>query len=329
MTTKVLCSIGTRGRYFTTLPMALQSIINQTRQVDKLIIFDDNDEPLDLRNNPVYSQLFQIMDSKCIHWEWVFAEKKGTHYNHQKANELAKDQGFDWVWRMDDDAIAEPNVLETLLSHSQKNIAAIGGSILTLPLSFEHTIPTGLIDNIYTEPNLQWKKNIDKVYSVDHLHCSFIYRPGIINYNLSLSRVAHREETLFTYQLKQQGYDILVVPNCITWHLKAPSGGIRTETNIALYEHDEEIFQKYLNLRKNTIVVLNCGMGDHVVFKRVLPYIKNPIIFCCYPQIVPGRNIQEAIQLLGDIESYNIYRKMDEWQWKDSLEAAFRKLYIK
>jgi hypothetical protein len=51
------------------------------------------------------------------------------------------------------------------------------------------------------------------------------------------------------------------------------------------------------------------------------------MIFSCYPEIVPGRSIGEARQLLGDIERYNIYRKMDEWNWTGSLENAFRKMY--
>ena len=37
---KVLCSISTRGRYHSTLPLTLQAVICQTKRVDKLVIFD-------------------------------------------------------------------------------------------------------------------------------------------------------------------------------------------------------------------------------------------------------------------------------------------------
>ena len=40
---KILCSVSTRGRYETTLPSVLFSIINQTKKPNHLIIFDDND----------------------------------------------------------------------------------------------------------------------------------------------------------------------------------------------------------------------------------------------------------------------------------------------
>tara|TARA_R110002126_G_scaffold43843_2_gene125603 strand:+ start:1950 stop:2924 length:975 start_codon:yes stop_codon:yes gene_type:complete len=322
---KVLCSVATRGRYFTTLPLVLSAIINQTKPVDKLIIFDDNDEPQDMRNEMIYSYFFRMLDSKKIEWEWQFAEKKGQHYIHQRANTM----GYDWVWRVDDDAIPEPNVLENLYFHTTYNLntGAVGGSILTPPSNFDTSLSTGKIEHIGIEPNIQWEiiKNSKKV---EHLHCSFLYRAGVYDYNLGLSRVAHREETLFTYGLHQKGYDIHVVPNAVTWHIKNPGGGIRSETKAEMYDHDEQIFRNFIRFNDKTIVVLNCGMGDHLVFTHVLPYINNPVVFTCYPEIVSGRSIAEAQELFGNIDQWSIYKKMDQWKWQDSIEGAFRKLYL-
>lgn len=324
MIAKVLCSISTRGRYHTTLPLALSSVINQTRKVDKLVIFDDNDTPEDMRGILQYQHLFKIMQLKGIEWEWLFAQKKGQHYNHQIANTM----GYDFVWRVDDDNIAESDVLEKLLSHVDDTVGAVGGSVLTPNWDCKENFATGKLENIDIESNIQWGY-ISTTKEVDHLHCSFLYRAGIADYNLGLSRVAHREETLFTYELKQKGYKILVTSDCITWHLKAPEGGIRSEAKLDLYQQDEKIFRNITGLQDNTIVVLNCGMGDHIVFKKVLPLIKNPLVFTCYPDIIPGRPIYEAEQLFGSIECYNIYGKMAQWKWQYSLEAAFKKLYVK
>ena len=94
-----------------------------------------------------------------------------------------------------------------------------------------------------------------------------------------------------------------------------------------MYEKDDAIFRNHLHYRDNTIVVLDCGMGDHVVFQKVLPLIKNPVVFSCYPDLVPGRSIGEAQHLFGDISYFNVYQKMEQWEWKDSLEKAYRKLY--
>ena len=321
---QILCSIATRGRYHTTLPLVLNAIINQTRLPDKLVIFDDNDEPQDMRKEMLYQYFFKMLDIKKVKWEWLFAQKKGQHYIHQIANTM----GYDWVWRVDDDAVPEPNVLEKLSSFVMcfTDVGAVGGSILTPPV-MDTTISSGDIDKIDSEPNIQWGI-IPKYKKVDHLHCSFLYRAGVYDYNLGLSRVAHREETLFTYGLKQKGYNNYVISNAVTWHLKNPQGGIRSESKMEMYYHDEQIFKNFLENRNNTIVVLNCGLGDHIVFSHILPDIKNPIVFGCYPELIPCRSIAEAKHLFGDIDQWNIYKKMDQWKWKGSLEDAFRKLYL-
>jgi SAM-dependent methyltransferase len=319
----ILCSIATRGRYRSTLPMVVQAILNQTRLPDKLVIFDDNDEPEDVRTDFLYSHLFNILDVKGLKWEWVFAGKKGQHHIHQ----LANTSGYDWVWRVDDDAIPEPNVLEILANHIGNDVGAIGSSVVTPPLNTQYLNSSGLINNIEIEPNIQWGLIREKK-QVEHLHCSFLYRAGVHDYNLGLSRVAHREETLFSYGLHLKGYKLFVVPDAITWHLKNPQGGIRSETNAQLYERDEQIFRNVINFKSKKIVVLNCGMGDHIVFSKILPEIQNAEVFGCYPEIIPCRPIAEAQALFGDIEQFNIYKKMIEWNWKDSLANAFRKLYL-
>lgn len=320
---KVLCSVATRGRYHTTLPLTLNAIINQTRLPEKLVIFDDNDEPQDMRNELVYSYFFQILTIKGIEWEWRYAAKKGQHYSHQTANTM----GFKWVWRVDDDAIPEPNVLETLMSYAYDDVGAVGGSVLTPPYLPDTSDITGSIENIDSEPNIQWGY-IRKSRNVQHLHCTFLYRAGVHDYNLGLSRVAHREETLFTYGLHQKGYKIVAAPNAVTWHLKNPNGGIRSETRQDMYEHDERIFRNIVGLQDKTIVVLNCGLGDHIVFSKVLPNIKNPVVFTCYPEVVPGRSIAEAQALFGSIDQWNIYKKMDEWHWTESLQKAYERMYL-
>ena len=321
----ILCSVATRGRYHTTLPLVLNAIINQTRLPDKLIIFDDNDEPQDMRQEMIYQYFFQMLDIKKVKWEWIFANKKGQHHIHQMANTM----GFDWVWRVDDDAIPEPNVLQNLYSYATQihNVGAVGGSILTPPNLFDTNKATGKLEDIDKEPNIQWN-DIKKIKEVEHLHCSFLYRAGVHDYNLGLSRVAHREETLFTYGLYKKGYKILVAPNATTWHMKNPDGGIRSERKKELYEHDEKIFRNIVGLADRTIVVLNCGLGDHIVFNSLLASIPNPIIFGCYPEIIPCRSIAEAKVLFGDIEQWNIYKKMADWKWTGSLVDAFKKLYI-
>ena len=51
--------------------MALQAVINQTRKPDKIVIFDDNDQQEDLRQDPVFCNFFWMMQAKDIAWEWA------------------------------------------------------------------------------------------------------------------------------------------------------------------------------------------------------------------------------------------------------------------
>jgi GT2 family glycosyltransferase len=319
---EILCSISTKGRYDTTLPLAIAAVINQTLKPNKIIIFDDNDEPIDVRQTQHYMYLLQMMEAMGIKWEWQYALKKGQHFNHQRANRM----GYKYVWRVDDDCIPNYNVLENLYNKikSDDRIGAVGGSILTTPI-WGKINATGKIENVDNEQNLQWYY-IEKEIEVDHLHCSFLYRAGIADYCLELSKVAHREETLFTFELKQKGYKNILIPNTDTWHLKNKKGGIRTG-NPELFANDDKIFFSKIKNKDKTVVVLNCGMGDHIVFKKILPELKNPVIYSCYPDIVPGKSIADAYMELGNIDEYNIYAKMDQWNWKDSLENAFRKMY--
>lgn len=317
----ILCSISTRGRYDTTLPLTIMSVLNQTMKPTKILIIDDNEEPQALLEKEVYRYMFQMFETKGIEWGVIYGQRKGQHFNHQFANKL----GYDWVWRLDDDTVAEPDVLEKLYSQTTYgNVGAVGGSILTPPIQEGLMMnATGMIDHIDSEPNVQWGY-IDMTREVDHLHCSFLYRAGVVDYNLSLSKVAHREETLFTYDLKKAGYKVLVTP-CVTWHLRNSVGGIRDGVT-ELYEKDDRLFQ----YRDKTIVVLDCGMGDHIVFKKVLPEIQNPLVFTCYPEIVPGLGLAEARHIVGDrYDEYNIYGRMERWNWTDSLEEAFRELYVR
>ena len=94
---KVLCSVATRGRYFTTLPLVLNAIIMQTRVPDKLVIYDDNDEPQDMRKEYLYGYFFQMLEAKGIAWEWLYAERKGQHFIHQRANQKAVREGYEFV----------------------------------------------------------------------------------------------------------------------------------------------------------------------------------------------------------------------------------------
>jgi FkbM family methyltransferase len=227
---KVTCSISTRNRYFTTLPLCLTSIINQTRVPDELIIFDDGDH-IDLRNEPIYKNIFRMFDMKGIDWKVVYGERKGQVKNHQLTLTEAK---HPLIFRCDDDNVLEYNVLETLIKYisTDDKIGAIAGLIIDPKNDSRHNPnASNKIDDIFVGLNEQWfYPNIDfETKEVDHLYSSFLFRKDAAKhgYCMELSPKGFREETIFTYEMKLAGWKILFTPKCLSWHFHSPTGGIR------------------------------------------------------------------------------------------------------
>lgn len=323
----VLCNICTKKRYLTTLPLAIQSVIMQTVKPDRLIIFDDNidEDKIDLRENEVYKYLFDMLDFVGIKWEVIYGFKQGQHHGHQYMNK----REYKFVWRLDDDEIASPDVLEKYLSHMKDDVGAVGGSVLLKGCGGESS---PRLEDIYSKANVQWNSG-NKIIEVDHLHSTFLYRANIVNYNLDLSPVAHREETLFTQELKQKGYKLIVDQTAITHHLKQQTTGIRSHNNEWLYKHDEKIFSKKMEEWGYKLINLNSGLGDHYAFLNILPKLKEKykhlIIGASFPEVFKD---EKDITLIHNSQAEpntddNIYKWMIDNNWTESIVKAYEHLY--
>lgn len=339
----VTATISTKDRYFTTLPLAIASIAQQTIGPEKLIIYDDGDH-LDLRKEAIYNSLFALLQNKGIAWEVVFGEKKGQVLNHQKAINKST---TDLIWRVDDDDLPEPNVLQCLLQTIEPDdVAVVSGRVLMPSQSpLPESICSGKIEDMWGKPNLQWA-DLKGVREVEHLNNTFLYRRRLAlhGYCMNLTPVGHGEESLFTYGFIRAGYRILLEPKAIIWHMREPNGGIRAYKDSSLWAKDSATTKQILaewgvNLNEYELVVLNCGLGDHLAFKMMLPELlekkKNKIIqlAVCYPEVfkddgVHLLSISDAIAISGDIEKYSIYKWMWDNKWDRSLVEAFRKFYL-
>lgn len=342
---EVTVVIPTKDRYYTTLPMAIMSVAQQTYKPKKIFIFDDGEQK-DLRKDPVYSNIFALLQLKEIELEVIFGKRRGQAFSHQMSIELSK---TDWIYRVDDDDVLESQSLEYLISNIKENVGAVGGLILS-PTDVRPLSPfaSNKIEHIYYRPNIQWFA-FNGIKEVDHLNNSFLYNREVAQkiggYNLNLSPVGHREETLFSYSIKRAGYNVLVDPRSITWHMRDPKGGIRSYENQFLWEHDERIFASKLQewkieSKKHKIVVLDCGLGDHYAFKAMLPELKDKyknhdlILSVCYPEVFEDEKDIELISISDaknvgiNMDSHNIYRFMIDKDWKKSLTDAYREMLL-
>lgn len=344
----VTATISTKNRYFTTLPLCLTSLANQTMVPDELIIFDDG-EHKDLRGEPLYQSIFSHLSKRGVDWKVEFGTGEGQVKNHQKAIEIAK---YDLIFRLDDDNILEANVLETLYNELGKQSAAIGGLVLD-PKGNLHPnrLASSKIEDVFFGLNEQWfpheKQNIK---SVDHLYSTFLYRKAAAKngYNMNLSMVGHREETMFTYEMKRAGWNLQVTPHAVTWHYHSPTGGIRDNTRVEMWDHDEAIFlekMKVWGISANTYfpIIMNNGLGDHFAFKTIMPEIlakhgnQKILLAVCYPELFNEYTVNKNIKILsiaeaslcfGDkVGNYDVYKWMFENKWNGHLIDAFKKIY--
>jgi glycosyltransferase involved in cell wall biosynthesis len=349
MDNTVTAVVSTKNRYHTTLPLVVLSIINQSHKVDKLIIFDDGDRT-DLREDPLWQNIFGSIKAKGIEWEIIFGEGKGQVLNHQKSIDICK---TDWIWRLDDDNYAEYNVLEELLAAADEKTGAVGGLVIDPKLPTRCEIASNKIEDIYLGLNEQWFQNMRSGWSdkpgansweVDHLYSTFIYRKDAATHGYCpvLSVVGHREETIFTYEMKLAGWKLKINPSAITWHYKNSEGGIRTFRDPALWAWDDSVLEFNMKkwgvkARKPKLIVLDSGLGDHYAFLKALPDIRkahNDIILAnCYPEVFKDEvglkliSIEDA-KSMGDITEYNVYKKMWDWNHKTSTVDAYRRLYL-
>jgi GT2 family glycosyltransferase len=339
----VTVEIATKNRYHTTLPICLMSVAFQTHKPKKILIFDDGDHK-DLREDSTYTSIFNLFFSLGIEWTVVFGDRKGQVDCHQRAIQMAD---TDWIWRVDDDDAPEPNVLELLIENIDDKVGAISGLILTPgPQQIDNGQASSKIEDIYTKPNLQWFL-FEGVREVDHLNNSFLFRKEAAKhgYCMDLSPVGHREETMFTYEMKLAGYKLLVDPRAKIWHLRNPQGGIRSYESSFFWQHDEKVFAEKLKSYKiqavaNKIFVLDCGLGDHFAFKMVLPEIREKYknskisIAVAYPEAFADEeditllSIQDAKNLMKDIDDHNVYKYMITHNWQGKLVDAYRKMYL-
>ena len=345
----VTAVVSTKNRYHTTLPLVIMSVINQSVLVDKLVIYDDGDRK-DLREDPLWRNIFGTMTAKSIDWHVEFGEGKGQVKNHQKSIENCD---TDWIWRLDDDNYAEYDTLENLLAAADEKTGAVAGLVLDPKMYGKSEMASNKIEDIYLGLNEQWfipsrsgwsDKPGANAWEVDHLYSTFIYRKDAAKhgYCKDLSVIGHREETIFTYEMKLAGWKIKINPEAITWHYKNSEGGIRAFKDPNLWAWDDSVLEYKLKqwgvkTRKPKLVVLDSGLGDHYSFLNVLPEMLKKyddiILAVCYPDVFKdykGLNIVsiEAAKAMGPIDEYNIYKKMWDWDHKTSMVDAYRRLYL-
>ena len=240
--------ISTRGRYHTTLPLCLMSILNQTHSPIEVILVDDNDikEFYDISINKEILKLFKL---KNIDFSYFYGESKGQVYAQKIGIDNSK---TDWIFRTDDNNILESDVLETLKNSISFNVGAVSCLILNNIGDSQRKLEYKLdvyneIKNIYSIFNIQMCHKQDKILKkVEHIYSNYLFKKDIIESDITLdfSPAGHREDTVFTYEIYRKGYDLVINPNCIIYHLNDKKGGNRIYQDEQIYINEKRFIQR-------------------------------------------------------------------------------------
>jgi hypothetical protein len=105
------CIVITNARENSALPIVLHSIINQSKSPNRLLIFDNNENKVDLRTIPLYNKIFVQCEEKGIIWGVVFGDNL----------DIVSTVGCTWCWQVDENIVPSYNELETLYRHTITN----------------------------------------------------------------------------------------------------------------------------------------------------------------------------------------------------------------
>lgn len=266
---RVLVGIPTKNRP-DSISLLLRSLLQQTHTAWDLVVIDDNDDRADeekmaMRHHPLIKALLTRIMYEGHKWYVIAGDQRGPQVAHQKILDYAEKHKYEYILRLDDDVVIEPDYLEKLFNNiaHQPQVGAVAGSILSPDMREEQTMAPddfynhpryqATIQNVLTQDCLLHVHHLptEDLVSCEHLYSSYLYRTKaaleVGGYPKNLSQVGHREETLFSHKIYKKGYTLYLDPAAVAWHYRHALGGIRWTNGKYNEQHhwdsDEKIFR--------------------------------------------------------------------------------------
>lgn len=312
MNNEVTAVVSLRDNHFQTLPLLLFSLINQTVKPKKLLIFDDGEEK-DLRGFYIFSYLFSLLQNNNIEWEVVYGEKNGHFLNYNKALKIVKTE---WIWHLREGHCPEHCALQKMIEHIDDSVGAVGGEVIDSDKSSEEKYLNSLNTSF-----------IFRVRSVPYGYCGFVSP-----YSLNI-------ECILSHEIWRSGWRLIYDPSIRVWNMKEKYSD---KFYYDCMKNDNRVLEDKKDIWKlldpeSKLVVLDCGIGDHIAFLMVLPdlLVKYPkiVLSVCYPYLFENFNLplisigQSKILTNDQLDKYNVYKWMIDKRWKDKLFKAFKSMY--
>jgi GT2 family glycosyltransferase len=317
--------ISTCNRYDSLL-LCLNSLIYQTYIPSEILIYDDTPEEdwEDCRDDILFQHFFNVCQRLTIKWHVHRGSEKGQVANHIRSLE---DASHYWIFRVDDDCYVESDVIKRLVETSNDdshNAGLVAPVVLHPNIQFHEKATSPSIKDVKCHYACQFA-GFDGIKKVEHCYSTFMFNKDYAKdcYPTNLSRVGHREETIFSYNIFKKGYELLVLGDVYVWHYKNNSGGIRSYRNAELWKSDERIFDEYLEkwevtLNDHRIMYIRGGIGDnymarHTLDKAMKKYPKSKFIVATVYEDV-YKDIEDDRVSTCDLETGKILMRKGDYE---------------
>ena len=243
------------------LALMLQSLRTQTIQDWDLLLLDESKTPI-TQNYFLVALINRIkLEGHCVR---ILRNElsQGVCYSRNKLIE-SDISNNDYVLRLDDDIILEPDYIQKLLNVINKGFDMASGVIplVSMPqIKREVSFVMPIINKheLDNEGNLILQKDDcgfgyieEEIIPTHQFRTNCLYKTEInkkVSYPLNLSHTGFREEGFFSVKAIVEGYTIGVNTHAICYHLACPSGGVRA--NQQLYSQnvqlDDNTFKQYI-----------------------------------------------------------------------------------
>ncbi len=235
------------------LAIILCCLLHQTHKEWDLVLVDDGDDvPIDEQRNWQLQCLLREIKRQGHTTAIIPGDQAGPPQAHSLA---LRHLQHEWVLRLDDDLMPEPNYIEklcqALVYGDGQSLGAVGGIYPYLEdVRYFEDYPldvrsASLLERFDTKVQASLHRTA-RVFEVRHLYSSFLYRRELVErlgFPTCYSELGHREETDISLRIRHSGFRLLVAADAIAWHFHAPGGGIRSFKDAArLREQDEVVF---------------------------------------------------------------------------------------
>lgn len=285
----VICAVVVTHNRLALLRRALDGLRRQTVYIHKIIVIDN------ASSSETQAYLRKERSLHVVRLDKNIGGAGGFSRGVEEAEEL----GSDWIWLLDDDAVAQSNALECLIENKKFRENRIGALVSTVheqqKIALQHRRkfnPLTLAEPYIPEKSYSLSEvQIDTASFVGFLlNAKCLSKTGLPDARFFLAY----DDTEYSLRIIEAGYEIWLIPDSIIDHLRGLGG--RLATSPYSLKH-------YYNLRNQLIVFRQYGKAPS--WRLFLPLFRGLIL-----ALLSGRVRPKAVRM---------WRKA----WIDSRKAPF------